>query len=77
MVIPEHAISSQLSGVITSSYTLWKTIERCTTRITHLPSSIVTFEPLYYSGLNANININNKSLTTRYSAGNTPTSKYY
>ena len=70
ITIPEHAIYSQLSGVITSSDTLWRTMGPCTTKITNLPSSIVTFDLLYSVGLTANIIINNKSLTTRYSAGN-------
>ena len=60
----EHAVYSQLSGVITSSYTLGGTIGSCTTRISNLASSTVRFDLLLSAGLTTNININNKPLTT-------------
>ena len=55
----EHAVYSQLSGVITSSYTPG-TIGSCTTRILNLPSSTVRFDLLRSDVLTTNININNK-----------------
>ena len=58
----EHAVYSQLSGVITSSYTLGGTIGSCTTRISNLASSTVRFDLLLSAGLTTNININNKPL---------------